>query len=333
MLAARVHAWGADPTVEEAHDPRPAEGETLVRVAAASLAHIDLTIASGEFPLRPPLPYVPGTEGAGTVVESASLPAGTPVRARGAGIGFTRDGLCAELAAVPDSAAVPLPDGTDLELAAAFFSPCVTAYAALHEVGELRPGERVAVTGAGGAVGSVAVQLAARGGASAVVAVTRDPERLRTASGAAGPSGAAEPSGSLGATAVVAASGPDTAAAVRSAASGGVDLLVDTVGGALLPALATGAVAPGGRVVLVGYAAGETATFPLPALLAADVRLLPMNLVRRGAGLEDRARQLLDELHRGELALPLTPLPLARIGEALRHIRDGTAAGRVVVTP
>lgn len=308
MRAARVHAWATDPTVEEVPDPRRAPGETLVRVAAASVAHIDLNVASGEFPLRPALPHVPGTEGAGTVVESDRFAAGAPVRMRGHGIGFTRDGLCAELAAVPDEAVVELPPDTDLELAAAFFSPCVTAYAALHEVGELRAGERVAVTGAGGAVGSVALQLAARAGAGALVAITRDPGRLRAL--------------------------PPGATVVRSdAAPPEVDLLIDTIGGAGLAKLATRAVAPGGRVVLVGYAAGEEAMLPLPALLAADVRLLPMNLIRRGPGLETKAEELLADLRNGDLVLPRTAIPLDDIAAALEHVRAGTAVGRVLLTP
>jgi NADPH2:quinone reductase len=308
MRAARVHAWATDPTVEDVPEPRRAPGETLVRVAGTSVAHIDLTVASGEFPLSPELPHVPGTEGAGTVVESDRFAAGTPVRVRGAGVGFTRDGLCAELAAVPDNSVVALAAGTDLEVAAAFFAPCVTAYAALHEVGELRAGERVAVTGAGGAVGSVALQLAARAGAGAVVAITRDPQRLRALPGGA----------------VVIRTGETPPQ---------VDLLVDTVGGPGVAKLATTAVAPGGRVVLVGYAGGEEATLPLPALLAADVRLLPMNLIRRGPGLEGKAEELLADLRSGDLVLPRTTLPLDEIATALAHVRAGTAIGRVVVTP
>jgi NADPH:quinone reductase len=314
MRAARVHAWASDPAVVDVPDPGAAEGETLVRMAAASVAHIDLTVAGGDFFMRPELPYVPGTEGAGTVVRSGRFAQGAIVRIRGAGVGLTRDGTCAQLAAVPDDALHELPPGTDLELAAAFFSPCVTAYAALHDVGGLRAGERVAITGASGAVGSVSLQLAAQAGAGAIVAVTRDPARLRAL-----PEGAA----------VV----TEGAAAVSAAAPEGVDLLVDTVGGTLLPALATRCVRPGGRAVLVGYAGGEATTLALPALLAADVRLLPMNLIRRGAGLEHVADELLCALARGELALPRTVFALERIAEALEHVRAGTAVGRVVLTP
>jgi NADPH:quinone reductase-like Zn-dependent oxidoreductase len=111
-----------------------------------------------------------------------------------------------------------------------------------------------------------------------------------------------------------------------------VDLLFDTVGGTLLPNLLLEGVKPGGRAVLVGYAAGEQLTLPLPLLMAADVRLLPMNLIRRGSGLEDVAARLLDDIVRGDLQLPLTVLPLEAIGEALDRIRAGTATGRVALS-
>jgi NADPH:quinone reductase-like Zn-dependent oxidoreductase len=309
MRAARVHAWGADPAVDDAPEPEAGAGETLVAVAAAAIAHIDLTVASGEFAHRPPLPYVPGTEGAGMVVASARFGPGTSVRIRGEGVGLWRDGTCAALAAVPDGALFAVPAEADLRLAAAFLSPCLTAHVALHDVGGLAPGERVLVTGASGAVASVAVQLALRAGAE-VVAVSRDPERAR---------------GALPAGAAVVA--PDD----LDAAGAPFDLLLDTVGGPLLPGLVLRRVRPGGRAVLVGYAAGEEATFALPLLMAADVRLLPMNLIRRGAGRERAAGELLAALTRGDLTLATTVVGLDELPSALAMIRDGTAAGRVVV--
>jgi NADPH:quinone reductase-like Zn-dependent oxidoreductase len=122
-------------------------------------------------------------------------------------------------------------------------------------------------------------------------------------------------------------------AAVLGATGGErVDVLIDTAGGPALPALVTGAVAPGGRAVLVGYAAGTEATFVLPALLAADVRLIPMNLIRWEQRLRGVAAELLERLGRGELELARTVLPLERVGEAVASLRAGTAVGRVVVT-
>lgn len=313
MRAARLATWGSAPVVQDVPDPQPAPGEALVQVAASTISHIDMTVAGGDFALRPPLPYVVGTAGAGVVLRSGRLATGTPVRIGGAGVGLTRDGTCAQLAAVPDEALHELAPGTDLKLASTFFSPCVTAHAALHAVGSLSAGERVAVTGASGAIGSVALQLATQADAGLVVAVTRDPARLRV----------------LPAEAIVATDANSLAAAVPD----GVDLLVDTVGGPALPDLITGCMRPGGRAVLVGYTAGENVVIPLPALMAADVRLLPMNMIRLGSELGHVGQELLLALQRGELQLPLTVFALDQIAEAIGRLRAGTAAGRIVLVP
>lgn len=303
MIAARIHDWGAQPVVEEVHEPEPGAGEVLVELAAGSVAHIDVTVASGRFPHRPSLPHVPGTEGAGLVRSS-----GTPVRIRGGGVGLTRDGTWAELVAVPEEALWPLPDGVDPVLAAVFFSPCVTAHLALHEVGALDPGETVAVRGAGGAVGSVAVQLALAGGAGEVIGVESS-----EAKAAAIPPGA---------TAVVGGGG------IR-----GVDLLVDLVGGDGLAAAVTEWVRPGGRAVLVGYVGGTETAFHLPALLAADVRLLPVNLIRAESRAGELAGELLERLRGGELTLNVETYPLARVSDAMERLQRGEATGKVAILP
>lgn len=299
MLAARIHAWNADPRVEEAPDPEPREGETLVALEAAAVAHIDLTVATGEFAFKPPLPYVPGTEGAGRVVRSDTFEAGTPVRIRGGEVGLSRDGTWASAVAVPDTAAYPLPAGADPALAATFYSPCVTAHIAVDEVGAVRSGERVGVRGAAGAVGAAVVQLARRAGAEVVGVDELNPERVA----------------------------PDARGELED-----LDVLVDTVGGPDLPAVIRGSVRPGGRAVLIGYTAGTTVSFELPAFLAADVRLLPVNLIRWTPRMNEVAARLLDDLRSGELSLSVTEFPLARVGDALACLRAGTAAGKVALT-
>ena len=232
MWAARVHALGGEPALEEdVPEPRAAAGETLVAVEAAAVGHLDLTIAAGTFPVHPPLPYVPGTDAAGRVLESPTLAVGARVFVRGDGVGFERSGCWAERAAVPTAAVHPLPDEIDPVTGATFFVPCSTAHVALTVVGGLEPGDRVAVRGAAGAVGSAAVQLARAGGARDVLEVVRT-----IGDAPAGDSALADGE-------------PATIAAL--AADGGIDLLVDTVGGVRLGALVD-VMRPGGRIVLVG---------------------------------------------------------------------------------
>ena len=169
MKAVRIAAVGAMPVLEQLPDPQPRPGRTIVRMAAATVGHIDRTVWSGAFLKHPPLPYIPGVEAAGTVVASGSFAAGQRVWLRGSGLGTTENGTWCELIDAPDEALGQLPDGMDMALGAAFFSPCTSAWVALHEIAKLQPGERVLVTGATGAVGSVTVQLAREVGAIVLV--------------------------------------------------------------------------------------------------------------------------------------------------------------------
>ena len=139
-----------------------------LKIEAASVGHLDLTIASGQFRIRPPLPHIGGVEGCGRVVDSGTLAPGTRVLIRGAGVGIVKPGCWADQVVVADRALRPIGDELAAPLAATFFVPCTTAHFALHDVGRFTGGERVVVTGATGAVGSVVTQLALRGGAAAV---------------------------------------------------------------------------------------------------------------------------------------------------------------------
>lgn len=296
---------GSPPRVEEVPDPEPGPGETLVRVSGAALGHLDSTVAGGSFAMSPPLPYRPGVEGSGTVVRGGPHPPGTAVWLRGEGLGVTRDGTCGELVAAPDGAVHPSPPGADPVLAACFFSPATSALAAVDDLGRLVAGERVAVSGAAGSVGSLVVQLALQAGAAEVVGSVSRPERL--------------------------ADVPEGARAVVGEPDGPpVDLLVDTVGGAAL-AERLGGVRPGGRAVLVGYTAGTRVELDLPTLMARDVALLPLNAVRRAPQAFARADGLLARLSAGELVLPVEAYPLQDALAAWERLRSGLARGRVVL--
>jgi NADPH:quinone reductase-like Zn-dependent oxidoreductase len=307
MRAARVHAFGSDPVVEDVREPEPRDGETLVRVAAAPVAQIDLTVLSGAFVHRPPLPYIPGTEAGGRVVASDTLAAGSPVRVRGAGLGLTTDGTWRPLIAVPDEAVQPLPPAIDPALAAGALAPALSAYTALHDVGGLQAAERVAVTGGAGAVGSLAVQLALRAGAGEVIALIRSREKSDAVAAGAR---------------VVAGDEPLPT---------GVDLLIDTVGGPRLPELIR-AMPSGARAVLVGYTAGTRVTFELPTLLAANVRLLPLSMLGRRPSPE-LISELLELFRSGELRLPFELRPLDDVADAIAAVRAGRIVGRILLDP
>jgi NADPH2:quinone reductase len=160
MKAIRIHGFDAVPALEEVADPVARPGRTIVRMQAATVGHIDRTVWRGSFLRHPPLPYTPGVEAAGIVVASERYEVGQRVWLRGSGLGTLFDGTWCELIDAPDEALGLLPDALPMTLGAAFFSPTTSAWVALHEVAKLQAGEQVLVTGASGAVGSLAMQLA-----------------------------------------------------------------------------------------------------------------------------------------------------------------------------
>lgn len=309
MQAIRMHAFGEAPSLERVPVPEPGPEDVLVELAAGVVSHHDLTVASGAFHVRPKLPYVPGIEGAGRVVaagaevDPARVAVGMSVRVFGGGLGATRSGTWAEYAAVSARAAKPVPEELDLALAAACGSVAGTAWAAVVDRGALRRGERVGVTGASGAVGSLAAQLALIHGAGSVVGWTRTPESAGLPEGIdrPGPGDEVEP----------------------------VDLLVDTVGGLGLGER-LGSVRPGGRAVLVGYTAGTDVTLSIPHLLAGDVVLLPLNMMRRRLpkGVE---AGLVADVAAGRLRLAVEVIPPEQVNEAIERLAAGAVTGRLVL--
>lgn len=175
MKAVRIHGFDATPVLEEVVDPTPRPGRTIVRMEAATVGHIDRTVWRGNFLRHPPLPYTPGVEAAGVVIESGRYEAGQRVWLRGSGLGTLFDGTWCELIDAPDEALGLLPDAVPMTLGAAFFSPTTSAWVALHEVAKLRAGEQVLVTGASGAVGSLVMQLVRDAGCVATAVAPGEP--------------------------------------------------------------------------------------------------------------------------------------------------------------
>ncbi|GAA4131329.1 NADPH:quinone oxidoreductase family protein [Actinomadura keratinilytica] len=234
--------------VREQDPPEPGPGQALVDVAAAGVNYVDALLVHGRYQIKPPLPYVPGTEVAGTVAAlgpGADGPAvGTRVLVGCFGGGF------ASQVAVPASALVPIPDHLDAPRAATFLQSHCTALFALRERGGLASGETVMVLGAGGGVGLATIKVATALGARVLaVASTPDKRELALAAGAE------------------AAVGPDDVkTSAREWSQGGVDLVVDPVGGALAdPSLR--ALREGGRYLVIGFASGEIPSLPLNQVL------------------------------------------------------------------
>jgi NADPH:quinone reductase len=249
MRAAVVQAVGSPPAAAEVDEPVREPGSALVAVAAAHLNPVEIRVAAGRHPRRAEPPYVPGLEGAGTVVESDRFEAGTRVRFESAALpGFGAHGTLAERAAVPEESLARLPGAVEDDVAAAVGVVGITALLALERAAPL-DGTRVLVLGASGAVGQIAVQLAKAMGAARVVGAGRSADRLARVR-------------ELGADEVVELGSGDLGEAFKRAAGGQLDVVVDPLWGE--PAMAAlGAIATEGRLVNVGQSAGTDVRIPL----------------------------------------------------------------------
>jgi NADPH2:quinone reductase len=154
LRAAQVTELGRPPEVGEVPDPVPSDGDVLLEVLAAPLNPLDVNLSKGLFyGGHPPLPYVPGCECVGRRRDTGEL-----VWAFGSGVGLSRNGTMAELAAVPADSLVPVPDGADPALAGALGIAGLAGWMPVAVRAPVLPDDRVLVLGATGTVGLVAVQ-------------------------------------------------------------------------------------------------------------------------------------------------------------------------------
>jgi NADPH2:quinone reductase len=306
--------------IEERESPELSTGQIRVRVGAAAVNFPDVLIVANEYQIKVPTPFVPGSEFAGTVAEVAADVGSIAVGDRVAGTGLI--GAFAEEAVVAAASVWRIPEGVDEAHAAAFGVAHRTAFHTLRTVARLQPGEELIVLGAGGGVGLAAVQLGALLGAS-VTAVASSREKLDAAE-------------SYGARHVVDHKAGDLRAALREALPGGGDVVVDPVGGDLSePALR--ALRPGGRFVTCGYASGTIPRVPLNLVLLKGVTILGFEFLdfvtRFPDDLRNNEAELLDLLASGRVVPHIgASFPLDDVAAALRHVADGKAIGKVVIT-
>jgi len=299
--------------------PAPGPGQARVRVEAAAVNFPDVLLVAGEYQVRVPPPFVPGSELAGVVVEVADDVTGVRVGDRV--FASTMVGAFAEEATVAAASLTRIPEGVDAATAAAFGVAHRTAYHSLRSVAELRPGQELVVLGAGGGVGLAAVQLGALLGAT-VTAVASTPEKLDAARAA-------------GATRTVEHRTHDVRATLKELVPGGTDVVLDPVGGDLAEA-ALRSLRPGGRFVTVGFASGTIPRIPLNLVLIKAVTVVGFEfldfMTRRPADAARDERELLGLLaeHRARPHIGAR-FALDEAAAALRHVADGRAIGKVVV--
>ena len=246
MRAVVVREFGAVGThaVEEFPDPAPGPGEVLIDVRAVGLNFSDRLMMQGKYQVRPELPFVPGRDAAGVVAAvGEGVTRCKPGDRVNAVVTF---GAYAEKLAAPETHCFVIPDDMEFATGAAMGNAYITAYLAAVERGRVRSGESVLVTGATGGVGLACVEIAHARGATVIAGVTSPLKgELAKAHGAAH---------------VVDLSASDLRDTLRkevsAIAEGGVDLVLDPVGGDVFDA-ALRVLAMGGRLITIGFAAGR----------------------------------------------------------------------------
>lgn len=327
MRAIQVDTLGP-PSVcrlREIADPVPGPGAVVIDAVAAGVNFPDVLVVAGQYQNRPPIPFTPGKEAAGTVSalgEGVSgLSVGDPVMA------FVEDGAFAEKVVAKAEHCTPLPHDVPLETAAAMGLVYQTAYFALTERGHMRSGETVVVTGASGGVGMATIQVAKALGGRVLAGVSR-PDKAEAAIAA-------------GADATIDLARADLHDSLREQVymhsdGHGADILVDPVGGAVFDA-ALRALAWRGRAVVVGFAGGAFSDVRTNYLLIKNIAVIGLDWSHYRERLPEQVRaaneQLLTWLAEGRIAPQITErLPLAKAALALTHIYERRAMGKIILT-
>jgi NADPH2:quinone reductase len=324
MRAALCIEWGPPESLQigEAPLPEPKAGEIRISVGAAGVNYPDALIVQKKYQMQPPLPFIPGTEVAGTVDAVgegvAHLKKGDRVAA------ITGLGGFAEYVCAPAANAAPLPAGIGDELAAAFALTYGTSHHALFDRGGLKAGETLLVLGAAGGVGLAAIELGKAAGARVLASASTD-EKLAVCH-------------QHGADALINYSSLDLREAVKTLTDGkGADVIYDPVGGAYTEA-ALRSIAWRGRLLVVGFANGEIPKIPANLLLlkgAAAVGVFWGEFAKREPKANGKMMmELAQWLAQGKLKPHVSHvLPLERTAEALRMLLDRRVVGKLVIKP
>jgi NADPH2:quinone reductase len=304
------------PEPEPSHMLTPGSG-VVVDVHAAGVSFPEVLQTRGEYQLKPPLPFVPGSE-VGGVVRSAAAGAGIAEGDRVAACCML--GGFAEVAVAPDFLTFKLPDELDFAQGAGLVLNYHTAYFSLKLRGRLTEGESVLVHGAAGGVGTATLQIAKGLGARTFAVVSSD-EKERVAREA-------------GADEVVRSDGP-WRDEVKELSGGGVDVIIDPVGGDRFTD-SLRALREGGRLVVVGFTGGSIPEVKVNRLLLNNLEVVGAGwgaYVMGKPGLNREIGAAIEPLITAGFVKPIigARFPLEQAGEALAVIDERRATGKVVL--
>jgi NADPH2:quinone reductase len=320
MRAQRIESLDGPDGLRPAEIPEPAaDGQVLIDVAAAGVSFPDVLMSRGLYQMKPPLPFVPGVEVAGTV---RSAPDGSGFSRGDRVMAVTMLGGFAEVAAAPAGLTLPLPQRLSFEQGAGLLLNHHTAHFTLTRRAGLAAGETVVVHGAAGGVGTAVIQVARALGAQ-VVALTSSAEKAEVARIA-------------GAHRVI-DTAADWPAELRTLNGGrGADVIVDPVGGDRFDE-SLRCLARGGRLVVVGFTEGRIPTVAANRLLLRNISVVGAAwgawLATDPGLFAETADALLPMIESGDVApLVRAAFTLDDAAAALRLIEERRATGKVVLT-
>ncbi len=295
-------------------------GEVRIGIKACSVNFPDTLIIQGLYQFKPSLPFTPGNDIAGIVLETGADV--THLKEGDAVFGFTMQGGFAEEAIVPAKQIFPKPEGIDFPIAASFLLAYGTSYHALKDRAKLQPGETLVVLGASGGVGLAAVALGKLLGARVIAAAsTEDKLALCVANGA---------------DETINYEKEDLKKRIKELTNGkGADVIYDPVGGNYSEA-ALRATAWEGRFLVIGFAAGDIPKIPLNLTLLKGCQIVGVfwgEFAKRFPKENMKnSLQLLEWVLKGQLKPHIhATYPLAETGKALEEMMARKVKGKVVV--
>lgn len=314
VLTAEIGPSGLE--LQEVAEPTVGPGQVLVDIKSCGVCFPDLLMSQGKYQLRPPLPFTPGTEVAG-VVASTPEDSGYAVGDRVLVASFL--GGFAERVAVVPQQLFRLPDELTFDQGAAMGINFQTALFALKLRAQTAPGEVVGVLGAAGGVGVASIQVAKAMGAKVIAIVHR--------------TGAEQMLRDLGADEVVQLE-DGWKDKVLELSDGGVDVMIDPVGGEVFDD-ALRAVAPDGRFVVIGFAAGGIPTVKLNRVLFRNVSIVGAawgEYIRTHPDVPGLLHDELVEMIQAGMRPPVSvTYSLDQLPQALTDLAEGRVRGKAVI--
>jgi NADPH2:quinone reductase len=322
MRAILCKEWGEPDTLVlgEVDSPCPGPGEVTVRLRAAGVNYADIVLVRGHYQEKPSLPFSPGLEGAGEILSvGEGVTTFTPGDKVMAVIG---NGAFAEEAVVSVNSVFPIPEGMDYFMAAAFPVAYGTSHIALTDRAEIKSGQTLLVLGAAGGVGLTAVECGKALGAK-VIAAASTKEKLEIAK-------------KHGAHHLINYVDEDLRSSVRKITEGrGVDIVYDPVGGDLSKS-AMRSMNQLGRMLIIGFAAGDIPSFSANYLLVKNISVVGVYWgwyrLNRPEIFKKSFENLATWYAEGHLKPHISRVfPLEQVPKALGLLESRQATGRIVI--